>query len=447
MKNSPQPRKSPARLSDSIHRIKSASLPPRRLLILMTLLVAFPGAAFAASKYQVIHRFQQSGSIGNTPIDLISDHAGNLYGTTDTGGKYGFGTVFELSPPATKGDPWTTSMLYSFPTGASVYQSAGGDSLILDQSGNLYGVSTWGGHGCSIFGCGYVFKLSPPEMAGSGWTETNLYTFSGWDGFEPAGLALDQAGNVYGVTYYGGRGCKAVGCGTVFELTPSGQGKAWTRTVLYFFKGVPGDQGEGDGASPIGVIFDPKGNLYGVTATGGQCAQGGCYGTAFELKPPTKKGGEWPESVLHRFPIGGDQPYSGVVLDKSGALYGSTVYSVYQLVLANGVWTENILVSGAYIYSGVILDESGNLYGTTLFSSQYTNGTAYKLSTSGRNGGTWTQTVLHAFASGRDGQAPDSGVTFGLDGALYGTTLRGGNSQCNVGGGNVGCGIVFTVAP
>jgi hypothetical protein len=94
----------------------------------------------------------------------------------------------------------------------------------------------------------------------------------------------------------------------------------------------------------------------------------------------------------------------------------------------------------------VTLDEAGNLYGTALFTSQYTNGIVYKLTPPAMGHSTWTQTVIHAFASGNDGQAPDSGLTFGLNGMLYGTTLRGGNDQCQVDGG-AGCGIVFTIAP
>jgi uncharacterized repeat protein (TIGR03803 family) len=438
MRQSTGPRTTLIRLSDSFYPMKSASLPRRRLLILMTLLVVFAGSAFAGSKYQVIHRFQQSGIIGNNPTDLIADSAGNLYGTTDTGGKYGFGSVYGLVAPQ-NGGAWTIMPLYSFRSAVV--------SLIPDQSGVLYGANQSGGH-CGQ-ACGTVFRLTPPKDPGGGWTESDLYVFGGWDGAEPGGLVWDQQGNLYGTTAYGGRGCSAIGCGTVFKLTPSGDGKAWTRTTLYFFKGVRGDRGEGDGEYPLGVTFDPKGNLYGVTLRGGQCDQGICYGAAFELEPPTKNGGHWTERVLYRFPsprVPYDQLNSGVVLDKSGALYGSTDYFVYQLALEKGVWTENILSSEAYIYSGLVVDEAGNLYGTTSYNSEYTSGTVFKLSPPDKNGGTWTQTLLHVFASGRDGQAPVGGVTFGLDGALYGTTLLGGNNQCQIDDG-VGCGIVFTVAP
>jgi uncharacterized repeat protein (TIGR03803 family) len=417
------------------------------LFLLITLLVVLTGSAVAGSKYQVIHRLQQTGNGGTSPTTLIADPAGNLYGTTDSGGKYDYGTVYELKAPAAKGGPWTTIPLYSFPNGFIPVQSAGAGWLILDQSGNLYGVTAYGGHGCDGVGCGTVFKLTPTNGPGSGWTETNLYVFSGWDGFQPGGLAVDQEGNLYGTTYGGGRGCRAFGCGTVFKLTPSAQGKPWKRTVIYYFKGVPGDDGDGDGAGPYDIVFDAKGNLYGATLDGGHCVQGTCNGTAFELKPPAKNGSLWTETVLYRFSFSNsDQLYSGLVLDKSGAIYGSTQATVYQLVLENGVWTENVLVSDAYVYSGVVLDGAGNLYGTALFNSQYQNGWAFELSPPEKRGGTWTQTVLHVFASDNDGAAPSSGVTFGLDGLLYGTTLRGGNNQCVVGGGT-GCGTVFRLAP
>jgi hypothetical protein len=176
---------------------------------------------------------------------------------------------------------------------------------------------------------------------------------------------------------------------------------------------------------------------------GGHCVQGLCSGTVFELQPPQEKGKGWHEEILFRFSFssGNDQPFSGVVIDKSGALYGSTVYSVYKLALVGGVWTQTILTSGGYIYTPVILDQSGNVYGATLYDTQDTNGKVFELSPPN-----WTATVLHVFTGSPDGSAPISNLTFGLDGALYGTTLRGGTTQCMIGGGE-GCGTVFKVAP
>ncbi len=227
---------------------------------------------------------------GDGPQGLIFDSSGNLYGATAYGGQYGCGpddenycgTVFELGPNGSGG--WKETIIYSFPSGGSDGDFPNG-GLIFDQSGNLYGTTEGGGLGSctSRLGCGTAFELSPN---GSGdWTETLLYSFGtdNSDGWEPeAGLIFDQSGNLYGTTGEGGsENCNYAGCGTVFELSPSGSG-GWTETTLYGFKG------DSDGAFPNGgLIFDRSGNLYGTTADGGDtaCNSGFGCGTAFELSP------------------------------------------------------------------------------------------------------------------------------------------------------------------
>jgi uncharacterized repeat protein (TIGR03803 family) len=168
---------------------------------------------------------------------LILDGAGNLYGTAATGGAYAVGAVFELSP--LEGGEWTETVLHSF----NDRGKEGNDpraSLIFDQAGNLYG-TTWsggpdGGYG---LGKGTVFELSPSE--GGGWTETVLHFFSktGPDGRIPdAGVIFDAAGNLYGTTEGGG----PWDSGTVYELTPAGGG-IWTDTTLYAFQHRGGEDG------------------------------------------------------------------------------------------------------------------------------------------------------------------------------------------------------------
>jgi uncharacterized repeat protein (TIGR03803 family) len=237
------------------------------------------------------------GSDGAYPYaGLIQDRAGNLYGTTEWGGNYGFGTVFKLEQGGTE------TILYSFTGGSDGAQPLAG--LIRDPAGNLYGTTWKGGDlpACYGQGCGVVFKL---DSAG---TETVLYAFTGGlDGWAPrAGLIRDAAGNFYGTTYAGG----AFDLGTVFKLDPTG-----TETLLYSFHGP-------DGSQPYaGLIRDEAGNLYGTTPWGGnpQFCDLGC-GVIFKLNATGL------ETVLHRFCRGVDGAYPDAVLtfDASGNLYGTT---------------------------------------------------------------------------------------------------------------------------
>jgi uncharacterized repeat protein (TIGR03803 family) len=161
--------------------------------------------------YSALNSF--SGTSGQLPVgNLIADAAGNLYGTTLTGGASGTGTAFELSPPAPGSKAWTETVLVSFngATGKNPY-----GSLIMDAAGNLYGTTAQGG----AKNMGIVFKLSPPTGGGTAWTETVLTSFNGADGEYPsASLIADADGNLYGTTSAGG----ADNDGTVFELTGSG---------------------------------------------------------------------------------------------------------------------------------------------------------------------------------------------------------------------------------
>ena len=254
-----------------------------------------------------------NGTDGTAPLaGLIFDAAGNLYGTTVSGGTYGNGTVFELTPAA--GGTWTEKVLWSFGNGTDGYQPFAG--LIFDAAGNLYGTTSEGG---TYLYNGTVFELTP--TAGGGWTEQVLHSFNynGTDGVWPyAGLIFDAAGNLYGTTESGGGG--TYGSGTVFELTPTGGG-GWTEKVLHSFFCSPFNCT--DGYSPrAGLIFDAAGNLYGTTYNGGTYQ----YGTVFELTPAA--GGGWTETVLYSFGNGTDGvgPVAGLIFDAAGNLYGTTAY-------------------------------------------------------------------------------------------------------------------------
>ncbi|MGA7218746.1 MAG: choice-of-anchor tandem repeat GloVer-containing protein [Candidatus Sulfotelmatobacter sp.] len=184
---------------------------------------------------KVLHSFTNAGADGGEPqAGVILDSAGNLYGTTLYGGinrnRAGYaGVVFELSPGS--GAAWTENILYSFIQ--SKFDGAGpAASLIFDTAGNLYGTTTSGGE---YRGNGTVFELSPG--AGRVWTEKILHSFNdnGTDGFQPYGnLIMDSTGSLYGTTDGGGRYSAGFVGGTVFKVTP-GSGGTWTESIVHNF--------------------------------------------------------------------------------------------------------------------------------------------------------------------------------------------------------------------
>lgn len=231
------------------------------------------GAAWTES---VLHTFvgPPSPDASSPSSSLIFDSAGNLYGTAGFGGADNNGAVFELTPPASQGDPWTETVIYSFlGTPHSASPNAG---LVLAPSGIFYGTASGGGR--DQFGT--VFALSPPTQMGGAWTETVLHSFTLLsDGGNPGGsLILDASGNLYGTTAVGGNySCNAGfndGCGVVFKLAPPAQqGGGWKETVLHAFTGGS------DGIQPESALISGKfGLLYGTTEAGGASGAGTVFG-------------------------------------------------------------------------------------------------------------------------------------------------------------------------
>jgi uncharacterized repeat protein (TIGR03803 family) len=159
----------------------------------------------------VLHAFTGGLDGGNLYGGLALDKSGNLYGTTNNGGEFGFGTVFELIR-ASNGR-WAGKTLYSFTGGSDGGNPYAGPTL--DSAGNVYGTTVNGGIGFTP-GYGTVFELIPN---GENWTEKTVYQFgtNDYDGVNPYGrVVFDPAGNLYGTTYRG----PSANLGTVFEITP-----------------------------------------------------------------------------------------------------------------------------------------------------------------------------------------------------------------------------------
>ena len=271
-------------------------------------------------------------------------------------------------------------------------------------------------------------------------TETVLHSFCyeasqcpyDTDGMFPeAGLASDGAGNLYGTTFYGGTGDISAGGGTVFEVSPDGNG-GWDEELLYSFCSVNSPVSCADGEGPYfsNVIFDSAGNLYGTTEMGG--ADG--LGVVFELSP-SEAG--WTETVLHSFGTEADDceyPVNGLAMDPAGNLYGKATYScVFELSPSGSGWTYQVIYGGGSDgsnYGGLYVDAGGNIFGTT-------DSTVFELTPNGDGG--WTSSVIHSFAGGpKDGSSAQSAPVSDEAGNLYGTTETGGSK---------GYGVVYKLTP
>lgn len=344
----------------------------------------------------------------------------------------------------------TETVIYTFGTGSDAGVPVGG--LIHGPNGTFYGSSGSGG----IDAQGVIYQLIPPASQGGTWTDKVLYEFQGGnDGAHPyAPIIRDSAGNLYGVTYYGGGYYDA---GTVFELSPAKDG-SWTEKVLYSFQ----TSGPNDGCFPNGQLsFGAGGELYGTTV---YCGTGG-YGTVFELLPPSQGSTTWTEKVLYSFTGGldGGEPFAGLTRNGSGVLYSTTetggsfgLGTVFSLTESNGIWSEAVLHSfagpggdGSSPESSLYLDAKGNLFGITPTGMGTTKvcvpsgcGMAFELSPDGSGG--WTETVLHVFRSNGDGSFPQGKIISNGKGTFWGTTSAGGNVACDPT--DFGCGTVYKLS-
>jgi len=367
-----------------------------------------------AQTLTVLHTFT-GGADGEDPYAGVTlDQQGRLYGTTYTGGTYGGGVVFRL---VREGEGWALSPIYSFGSqkndGSSPYSR-----VVFGPGGLLYGTTVYGG----AENHGTVYSLQPPATACKAtlcpWDETILYSFTGGaDGAYPlyGDLIFDQAGNIYGTTGGGG----SSGGGVVFKLARSGS--SWSESVLWNLSD------DGGGSDPMGsVIFDPAGNLYGVTSFGG----GGSYGAVYELSP-TQSG--WSETSLYSFTSEDGNGSGGLVMDAHGNLFGVTGgltggnSAVYELTPQNGGWSFAQLQNFGLEYDGAVaaptFDAHGNLYGPLPTVNESFTGEIFRMTPSGNQ---WLYSAYYTFNGSTSG-LPLGAVTFDASGNMYGTGLAGGS--------------------
>jgi len=378
------------------------------MLVMTTLLsglLGLSGAQAQSYTFSTLHSFDYTD--GGSPHDgLVQGTNGNLYGTTASGGAYaGHGNADGTVFEITSSGALTT--LHSF-SGSDGDASWAG--LVKSANGNLYGTTTLGGTGtgCGTVGCGTIFEITP-----SG-TLTTLHDFNGTDGAYPrASLVLGSNGSFYGTTYSGGAGQN--GYGTIFEITTSG-----TLTTLHNFGGI-------DGAYPYsGLVQAANGKLYGTTYAGGTYGEG----AIFEITTSGKL------TVLHSFDDSdGAYPYAGLVKGTNGDFYGTTnsggFYeggnngkgTIFEISPSGKLTTLHVFggTDGAYLYAPLIQGKDGNFYGTTYQGGEYNEGTVFEI-----NSDSVLVTLISFDGAMGDGTWPYAPLVQDTNGNFYGTTFAGG---------------------
>ena len=410
--------------SKSFYRFTTQLLP-------LIAIVALLSPAWAASNGRVIYSFTGGNDGGDPASQLAFDSAGNAYGTTVRGGDSDCGTVFQLKP---SGNNWLLNTLYSFTCLNDGKNPYGG--VTLDAAGNLYGTTVAGGSGgfCAGDGCGTVYELI---KSGSSWTQTVLYNFTGGnDGFGPGGaVVFDKDGNLYGTTPDGG----VDGEGVVYALSP-GQGGQWNQNVIHAFTG-----GTDGGVGALGSLLFLNGNFYGVTELGGDFGAGTVFqlspsgrGWAFTTIHQF-------QGLPHAgFPYGGLIPDGhGRLLGTTYFGGADGMGTVFALARVGGQVKETLVHSftggddGANPTSTPAFNKAGNLYITTSGGGNpgCQCGTIFEVKPS--NGGVKGNSI-YSFTGNVDGGFPNYGLTMDMSGNLYGTTPVGGAQNG---------GVIFSFTP
>lgn len=392
------------------------------VMLLTALVLLAPPAR--AQTFTTIYQFPNN--MGPQTALLVGSK-GQILGTTLEGGLANAGTIFALSPPAQLGGAWTETTLYNYPSEPNCSATCDPSGLTAGKGGVYYGTTAFGG----TYGFGTVYQLSPPAAPGDQWTVDVLYSFTGSSGATPlGGVTAGRDGKLYGAAYNGG----AFGFGAIFELTPPVAGGTWTEATIYAFQG-----GMMDGALPYSSpVFGLDGRLYGGAIVGGTTNSGNIY----QLTRPANGQGPWTERILYAFNgLDGGGAIGRLIFGKNGTLYGTTVkggvsvgtvFALYPPAVQGGAWTlQNLHEFGAahdglYPFAGVTFGPDGALYGTTEQTQGpggggSSFGVLYKIVLPAKPGEPATESVVYNFAQS-PGQYPTAPLTLGPDGDLYGDT-------------------------
>jgi uncharacterized repeat protein (TIGR03803 family) len=350
-----------------------------------------------------------STNLDTTPISVVLDGSGDLFGTTQYGGLDRSGSVFELP-----GGSSTATSLASF-NGTNGVAPAG--PLVPDGHGNYFGTTSGGG--ADDFGTVFEFSTATGTI-------TTLASFNGTNGESPAGgLVRDANGDLFGTTDSTLQNGGPYGDGTVFEL-PSGSN---TITTLVAFNGANGMIPES------GLVSDAQGNFYGTTTGGGPYNSG----EVFEIAA-----GSDTLTTLASFTggAGGYDPYFPLVIDSNGNIFGTTsrggssnLGTVFEL--ASGSNTITTLASFSQATgnapAGLVLDASGNLFGTVQWGAADNQGALFELPSGSR---AYTTVVNFDFYT--NGGYPLTNLVTDARGDVFGVTRSGGPGQL---------GTVFELSP
>jgi len=412
-----------------------------RLLLITVIGCALIGVAIPAAhaqNYHVIYNFTGHADGGSPAGGLVMDQHGNLYGLTFD---YGTGTCdFGGSPGCgtayeleRHGQAYLFNLLHTFTGGSDGAYASG--RMVFGPDGGLYGTTTFGGGGNCTFGqgCGTVFRLRPPATV----CKSITCTWSETVLYRFTGTNDGMWPQLGDLIFDSTGNIYGTTPDNVFELVHSNGG--WAFNALFTFT-----QSQGGCCSFSGVIPDSAGNLYGTTYAGSTGS-----GLVFELSPSS---GGWTYNTLYNFQgqTDGSEPQGNLIWDNEGNLYGTTpmggtnnLGTVYELTPSTGYFS--VLHSfygpeGEIPFDAVVFDAQGNLYGTTWGGGSHGQGTVFKLTPAGD--GTWTYQRLYDFTGQSDGARPESKLIVDANGNVYGTTIYGGSSNCNG-----GCGVVFEITP